>query len=61
MLSSPKATIHKGAVHCPMCTHSVDADVVVLGRKLFVKPGQKCPRCGGQLDVAVVLRFEKAA
>lgn len=57
--SKPKYS--RSAVHCPMCTHTVDADIVQLGRRVFVKPGQKCPRCSGSLDASYILRFDRAA
>ena len=51
----------KGQVHCPICTHTVGADVEQLGRKIRVVPGQKCPRCSATLDVAGVLAVLEAA
>ena len=51
----------KGAVHCPSCTHNVEANMIQVGRRVFVKPGQKCPRCGSSLDAAYVLQFDRAA
>jgi transposase-like protein len=48
-------------VHCPMCTHNVQATVVAHGRTQKVKPGQKCPRCASTLDAAYVLRYDRAA
>lgn len=57
----PKAVLTRGAVHCPICTHTVDADLVQLGRKVYVKPGQKCLRCSSSLDAAYILRFDRAA
>ena len=51
----------KGAVHCPICTHTVDADVVQQGRRMMVRPGQKCSRCASKLDAAYILRFDRAA
>ncbi len=56
-----KPTLHVGAAHCPMCTHNVPAYVIVAGRRVFVKPGQKCPRCAGTLDAAYVLELDRAA
>jgi hypothetical protein len=56
-----QAVTHRGAVHCPMCTHNVEAEIVQVGRQMFVKPGQKCSRCSGALDAAYVLRWDKAA
>ncbi|HBY64544.1 MAG TPA: hypothetical protein DEH78_32390 [Solibacterales bacterium] len=62
-ISKPQAprTEAKGFVHCPMCTHTVEGQVVVVGRNAYVKPGQKCPRCSSTLDAGYVLRLERAA
>jgi hypothetical protein len=54
-------SVHKGDVHCPMCTHNVEAEVVQTGRRMYVKPGQKCPRCSGTLDAAYIMALNKAA
>jgi uncharacterized protein (UPF0212 family) len=51
----------KGWAYCPICTHTVETAVVHAGRKVLVKPGQKCPRCGSSLEAASVVRFEQAA
>jgi uncharacterized protein (UPF0212 family) len=51
----------KGWAYCPICTHTVEAQVVVLGRRMLVKPGQKCPRCSSALEAACVVRHEVAA
>jgi hypothetical protein len=51
----------KGQVHCPICTHTVDADIQLIGKKVWVIPGQKCPRCSATLDVAAVLEVREAA
>ncbi len=48
-------------VYCPICTHTVEAQVIWLGKKAFVKPGQKCPRCRASLDAGAVLRDRAAA
>jgi hypothetical protein len=45
-----------GLVYCPMCTHSVRATIEPAKRGYRVTPHQKCPRCGGKMDAAVVLR-----
>jgi hypothetical protein len=58
---APKPLLTRGAVHCPICTHNVDADIVQTGRRVMVKPGQKCPRCSSTLDVAYIIRFDRAA
>ncbi len=51
----------RGAVHCPICTHTVEADILATRRGALVKPGQRCPRCSATLDAAYVLQFQKAA
>jgi hypothetical protein len=49
----------RARVYCPICTHTVDADVVAvergLQRKLQVVRGQRCQRCNAGLDAAYVL------
>ena len=50
-----------GKVYCPMCTHTVDADIEHRLRHSFVKPGQKCPRCSASLDAGYILRISQAA
>ena len=57
----PAIRTHKGWVHCPMCTHAVEAEIVQRGRQLFTKPGQRCPRCASTLDAASILRLDKIA
>jgi hypothetical protein len=51
----------KGLAHCPICTHTVPADIDLKGRYARVAPGQKCPRCLSSLDVAVVIQIPEAA
>jgi hypothetical protein len=51
----------KGMVHCPICTHEVPAAVSLQKKTPHVWPGQKCPRCGSSLDVAVVVEISIAA
>jgi hypothetical protein len=51
----------KGHVHCPMCTHTVPAEIDLKGRHARTAPGQMCPRCGSSLDVAVVVQVLEAA
>lgn len=48
-------------VHCPICTHSVPAEVVAGAKRSYVTPGQKCPRCASSLDAAFVLQVVQAA
>ncbi len=48
-----------GKVYCPICTHTVEAEVVAveqgLRRKIQVVKGQRCRRCNATLDAAYVL------
>jgi uncharacterized protein (UPF0212 family) len=53
--------IETGKAHCPMCTHTVDAQLEAHPRYSVVKPGQKCPRCAGSLDAAWIVQVPKAA
>jgi hypothetical protein len=64
----PTATEHKngprearGTVYCPLCTHTVPANVLLSARGAKVVPGQKCPRCHSSLDAGYVLRLPQAA
>ena len=50
-----------GLAHCPMCTHTVPAEIDLKGRRARVAAGQKCPRCGSSLEVAVVIQIPEAA
>lgn len=52
---------HKGFVYCPMCTHTVEADVVTGRKSAHVRPGQKCPRCNASLDAGYIMRYDRAA
>ncbi len=61
MLVKPIAKIQTGGIYCPICTHTVDAEIVVIGRLARVRPGQKCPRCSAPLDAGYVLRQQQAA
>jgi hypothetical protein len=51
----------RALVYCPICTHSVEAEAGVLGKKPMVTPGQKCPRCDSSLDAGLVIQFRQAA
>ncbi|MGA2183511.1 MAG: hypothetical protein ABSH47_10820 [Bryobacteraceae bacterium] len=54
--------IEKGAVYCPICTHTVEVEILITGRSARVRDGQKCPRCGSSIGSAYVLyRLERAA
>lgn len=56
-----EATEFKGAVYCPLCTHTVEGKVVAGPKGPRVVPGQKCPRCSSPLDAGYVIRVERAA
>ena len=61
-MNKPAANfLENGKVHCPMCTHTVDAQLEHHPRYSVVRPGQKCPRCAGSLDAAWIMRVPKAA
>jgi hypothetical protein len=47
--------------YCPICTHTVQAEVMFRGKRLIVKPGQKCSRCHSPLDAGYVIRTDQAA
>ena len=51
----------QGKVYCPICTHIVDANVDVSGKKARVMPGQKCARCHATLDAGMVMQLPEAA
>ena len=53
--------VTRGQVHCPICTHTVAADIDIIRKRPRVVPGQKCPRCASTLDAAFVLEVLRAA
>jgi uncharacterized protein (UPF0212 family) len=61
VLVRPEIKSSPGSVYCPICTHTVEAEVTVFGRRVRVKPGQRCPRCAASLDAGFVLRQQQAA
>ncbi len=61
VLARPETKNYPGSVYCPICTHTVEAEVMVTGRLVHVRPGQKCPRCAALLDAGYVLRQQQAA
>jgi hypothetical protein len=50
-----------GQAYCPMCTHTVPAEIDLKSKYARVAPGQRCPRCRSSLDVAVVIQIPEAA
>jgi uncharacterized protein (UPF0212 family) len=57
----PIYKVGEGAAHCPLCTHTVPAVILITRKGFFVKPGQKCPRCASTLDAAYVIGLNPAA
>ena len=51
----------KALVYCPICTHTVEAEAGLRGKKPLVVPGQKCSRCASRLDAGLVIQFRTAA
>jgi len=51
----------EGHVHCPICTHTVPANIEYAGKQVRVVPGQKCGRCGSSLAAAALLYVRQAA
>lgn len=49
----------RARVYCPICTHTVEADVTAVekgwNRKMHVIEGQRCGRCSAVLDAAYIL------
>ena len=56
-----KQTAAQGYVYCPLCTHTVHANVTFTPRGVRVLAGQKCPRCSSSLDAGYVLGTGRAA
>jgi len=50
-----------GQVHCPICTHTVPAEIELRAKHAKVASGQRCPRCQSSLEVAVIVQIPKAA
>jgi uncharacterized Zn finger protein (UPF0148 family) len=61
VLTKPEIRTYAGGVYCPICTHTVEAEVQTAGKLVRVKPGQKCSRCAASLDAGYVLRHQQAA
>ncbi len=62
-IAPPQAAAElKASVYCPICTHTVEAVVERLNKRMRVKPGQTCRRCNSSLDAGFVLRtLDRAA
>lgn len=53
--------VETGKVYCPMCTHTVEAQITRDDRHAFVKPGQKCAHCSAALDAGYIFKPRRAA
>ena len=54
--------VAKGPVYCPICTRTVEAQLMQTAKKrVAVKPGQRCAHCGASLDAAFALLYNRAA
>jgi hypothetical protein len=51
----------KAWAYCPICTHTVETPAIGAGRRVVVKPGERCPRCHSALEAASVIRYDAAA
>ena len=59
-ISQPRSI--EGTAYCPICTHTVAAQIQVVGkRSARVLPGQKCRRCASALDAGIVVSVLQAA
>lgn len=61
LITEKKQTEAQGSVYCPLCTHTVQANITYSRRSAHVTPGQKCPRCASSLDAAYVFHVNRAA
>lgn len=55
------ATEMSASVYCPICTHTVQAAVLSLGKNVRVKPHQRCSRCSASLDAGKIMWLARAA
>lgn len=63
-MNRPKAIAQPaetGKVYCPMCTHTVDAEIEHHDKRAFVRPGQKCAHCSAALDAGYIFKLYRAA
>jgi uncharacterized protein (UPF0212 family) len=61
LMQTNMVSIARALVYCPICTHTVEAQAGLAGKKPLVVSGQKCPRCASALDAALVVQFREAA
>ncbi len=65
-MPAPSAVAIPAEVYCPICTHTVPANVTLVrnaaGKRVAkALTGQRCPRCSSPLDAAFVVRVTRAA
>lgn len=60
-ISASEKIAMKRPVYCPICTRTVEAQIVVARKRPLVKPGQRCPHCASSLDAGFVFQFDRAA
>ena len=60
-MQTDMVNVTKALVYCPICTHTVEAQAGLEGKKPVVAPGQKCSRCASSLDAGLVVQFRNAA
>jgi hypothetical protein len=60
-MKAPVASHIYGQVFCPICTHTVPAQLDLRGKRAEVAAGERCPRCQASLEVAVILQIPEAA
>jgi uncharacterized protein (UPF0212 family) len=64
-MKKPLEKMETGKVYCPMCTHTVDAEIervhIRRARRAVVRPGQRCPHCSAPLDAGYIFESSRAA
>ncbi len=59
--AQPATAARVEQVYCPLCTHTVPAEVILKDKRMIVRPGQKCARCHSPIDAGYVFRRDRAA
>jgi endogenous inhibitor of DNA gyrase (YacG/DUF329 family) len=60
-MKAPLEKVQQAQVHCPICTHTVPAQVETVAKRVVIAKGQKCPRCQSSLDAAAIVYIRQAA
>ncbi len=61
MKAAVEQPVMKALVQCPICSHTVRAEVKFVGKRPKVVEGQRCLRCSAMLSMAWVLQLEEVA